>query len=72
MNTDEIKFIDSCFTVDHQQWGTWQSYDREGRKLITSLTEESCLNATRWYLKSRQESFTGSSVSYDDSVNGEL
>jgi len=61
-----MKRYDESFTVDRQIWGTYQSYDKEGHKLITSLTEESCLNATRWYLKARQEDrFTECGTTYD-------
>lgn len=50
-----MKKYDECFTVDRQSWGTYQSYDENGNKLITSLTEESCREATRWYLKHLQD-----------------
>ena len=43
--------IDNAFTVDRARWGTFRSYDHEGKGLITSLTEEACVNATRSYLK---------------------
>ena len=52
---EESKLIDDCFYVKEQQWGTWDSFDLEGKCLITSLTEESCINATRFYLKGLQE-----------------
>jgi len=47
--------IDGIFTVDRARWGTYRSYDHEGKALVTSLTEESCTNATRFYLKGLQE-----------------
>ncbi len=72
MNTDETHFIDGAFAVDHQRWGTWLSYDKEGNKLITSLTEEACIAATRWYLKARQDGFTESETRYEGSVGGKL
>lgn len=52
---EESKLIDDCFYVKEREWGTWDSYDKEGKCLITSLTEESCINATRFYLKGLQE-----------------
>ena len=64
--------IDGAFTVDKAQWGTWRSYDQEGKGLVTSLTEESCINATRSYLKWRQDGFTASSTSYTGEVGGKL
>jgi hypothetical protein len=65
-----VELIDDCFLVDQHSWGTWQSYDQEGRELITSLTEESCIAATRCYLKQRQEGFTEESTPYTESVPG--
>jgi hypothetical protein len=64
--------IDGAFTVDKASWGTWRSYDAEGKALVTSLTEESCINATRCYLKWRQDGFTDDSSSYDGTVGGKL
>lgn len=72
MNTDETHFIDEAFAVDHQRWGTWLSYDKEGNKLITSLTEDACVKATRWYLKAKQEGFTEETTTYDGVVGGKL
>jgi hypothetical protein len=72
MNPDDTVLIDGCFTVDRHRWGTWQSYDQDGNGLITSLTEEACIAATRWWLKSRQEGFTEAATTYDGSVQGKL
>ena len=64
--------IDGAFTVDKASWGTWRSYDQEGKGLVTSLTEGACVDATRFYLKARQEGFTESANSYTGSVDGKL
>ena len=64
--------IDSAFTVDKARWGTWSSYDHEGNGLVTSLTEEACINATRSYLKWKQDGFTENVSSYDGVVGGKL
>ena len=72
MNPDETVLIDGCFTVDRHRWGTWQSYDQEGKGLITSLREEACIRATRWYLKAKQEGFTAPEATYDSTVGGKL
>jgi hypothetical protein len=63
--------IDDAFYVQQKKWGTWQSYDKEGNGLITSLTEEQCISATRFYLKGRQEGFTESKT-YEGEVGGKL
>jgi len=65
------EFIDDAFYVEQQKWGTWDSYDKEGKQLITSLTEDECIKATRFYLKGRQEGFS-ESKSYESEVGGKL
>lgn len=54
-----MELIDDCFYVKKQPWGTWDSVDKNGEKLVTSFTEEDCLNATRFFLKTRQEKENG-------------
>lgn len=55
MIMEEPKLIDDAFYVDKKKYGLWYSTDKNGNGLITSLTEESCISATRFYLKFRQE-----------------
>ena len=64
--------VDGAFTVDKAKWGTWRSYDAEGKELVTSLTESACINATRCFLKWKQEGFTEDSTGYDGTVGGKL
>ena len=64
--------IDDAFTVSKSNIGTWRSYDAEGNPLITSPTEEACVRATRFYLKSKQERFTETAKVYDGTVGGKL
>jgi hypothetical protein len=72
LDVEHTSLIDGAFTVDKASWGTWRSYDHEGRGLVTSLTEEACINATRCYLKWRQDGFTENASSYDGTVGGKL
>ena len=67
----EKKLIDDCFYVEQRKWGTWQSTDKEGKGLITSLTEEECVLSTRWYLKQKQEGFLETKT-YEGEVSGKL
>lgn len=67
-----VHLYDDTFSVDPKKWGTFTSYDTEGQALITSLTEEECVRATRWYLKQKQEGFTDSDPTYDGEVGGKL
>lgn len=54
--------------------GLWNSGGKEGRKLISGLTEENVIQATRWYLKCEQESTLNnhSKVVNDGFVSGKL
>lgn len=72
LDVDDTILIDGCFTVDRARWGTWRSFDAEGKEIITALTEEQCISATRWYLKSKQEGFTDEARTYDSVVGGKL
>lgn len=65
--------IDDCFYVENQRWGTWKSYDKDGKALVTSLTSEACVAATRYYLKVKQENnLNDIGVSYEGTVGGKL
>lgn len=69
--SEEKKLIDDAFYVKKQRWGTWDSYDKEDKPILTSLTEDICVSATRFYLKGRQEGFP-ESKSYEGQVGGKL
>jgi len=73
MRKMEKKLIDDCFYVEQKKWGTWDSTDKEGNKLITSLTEDACVSATRYYLKLKQENRLNEvEVTYSSTVDGKL
>ncbi len=67
----EKKLIDECFYVEQKKWGTWDSTDLEGKGLVTSLTEQLCIEATRFYLKGRQEGWPETRT-YEGQVGGKL
>jgi hypothetical protein len=67
----EKKLIDDAFYVEQKSYGLWYSTDKDGNGLITSLTEEQCISATRFYLKGRQEGFSESKT-YESEVGGKL
>ena len=67
----EKKLIDDCFYVEEKRYGLWDSTDRDGNGLITSLTEQSCIEATRFYLKGRQEGWPETRT-YEGEVGGKL
>ena len=67
----EKKLIDDCFYVEEKKYGLWGSADKDGNGLVTSLTEQLCIEATRFYLKGRQEGFS-TSRTYEGQVGGKL
>ena len=71
LDVDDTHFIDGAFTVDKARWGTWRSFDREGKEILTALTEEQCVSATRWYLKYLQEGFPETKT-HEGTVGGKL
>ena len=68
---EDKKLIDDCFYVQEKRYGLWDSTDLDGKGLVTSLTEEQCISATRFYLKGRQEGFP-ESATYEGVVGGKL
>jgi hypothetical protein len=68
---EELNLIDDAFYVKQQRWGTWVSYGKDQKGLVTSLTRDECIQATRFYLKGRQEGFP-ESKSYQGEVSGKL
>jgi len=63
---------DDCFYVQQKKYGLWYSTDKEGNGLITSLSEELCVAATRFYLKGRQEGFPEPEKVHEGVVGGKL
>lgn len=57
MTLEDKEIYDGCFYCEKQRWGTWNSYDLEGKTIVTSLSKENCILATRFYLKGKQEGF---------------
>ena len=67
------ELIDDCFYVEEKKWGTWDSYDKDGKCIITALTEEDCVRATRYYLKLKQENrLNETEQTYSATVEGKL
>jgi len=71
--TDENDFwIDECFRVQYGKVGLWYSFDKQNTPLITALTKESCISATRFYLKGKQEGFEEPATRHEGVVGGKL
>ena len=69
---DDVATIDDAFWVKKQRWGTFVSVGADDLEIITALTEEQCVKATRFYLKGLQEGFTDDARTYDGVVGGKL
>jgi len=69
----EKQLIDDCFYVEQKKYGLWDSYDKDGKGIITSLTEEECVRATRFILKLKQENRLNEvGNTYSGTVDGKL
>lgn len=69
----EKKLIDDCFYVEQKRYGLWDSTDKDGKGIVTSLTEEECVRATRYILQGRQEGFDFPvEKTYTSTVDGKL
>jgi len=69
---EEKKLIDDCFYVKQGRF-LWDSYDLDGKGLVSALTEEDCISGTRFYLKGRQEGWNDANiVKHDGTVGGKL
>lgn len=71
----EKQLYDDAFYVEQKKWGTWDSYDKDGKCIVTSLTEEECVRATRFILKGRQEGWNDEQTvvkSENSTVGGKL
>ena len=64
-------YDDGAFTVDNITHG-WQSYGREGDKIIFSHSEDDCIYWTRRWLKAQQEGWPEARVINDGVVGGKL
>ena len=68
-----IEWYDDAFRVEQKKYGLWDSYDKDGKCIITSLTEEECVRATRFYLKGLQEGWDDANiVKHEGTVGGKL
>ena len=66
------KLIDDVFTVEKARF-LWHSKDKDGNGLVSALTEQACIIATRFYLKGKQDGWDKSEVrTYEGTVGGKL
>jgi hypothetical protein len=69
----EKQLIDEAFYVEQKKYGLWDSYDKDGKGIITALTEEECVKATRFMLKLKQENKLNQvGNTYSGTVDGKL
>ena len=67
----ENLYDDGAFYVEQSNWKTWKSFDKDGNALVTSLAQETCVAATRYYLKGKQEGFM-EVITHQGIVDGKL
>jgi hypothetical protein len=56
------EWIDDAFRVEQKKYGLWDSYDKDGKCIITALHEDECVRATRFYLKGCQEGWGDATI----------
>jgi len=64
------KLIDDCFYVEKARF-LWHSKDKDGNGLVSAMSEQACILATRFYLKGKQDGW-GETKSYSGTVGGKL
>ena len=71
--SEEKQLIDDAFYVEKARF-LWHSKDKDGNGLVSAVTEAQCINATRFYLKGKQEGWSedNSRVLNDGVVGGKL
>jgi hypothetical protein len=71
--SEEKQLIDDAFYVEKARF-LWHSKDKDGNGLVSAVTEAQCINATRFYLKGKQEGWNedNSRVVNDGTVGGKL
>jgi hypothetical protein len=67
----EVDWIDDTFRVEETRFKSWRSYAKDGKELITSLQRDTCIDATRFYLKGCQEGWS-TTTTYEGEVGGKL
>ena len=73
MTDSDLHYYDDLFAVERTRWGTYRSFNKEGKELITALNEDLCVNHTRFYLKGQQEGWDSLTCStYGGEVGGKL
>jgi len=66
-------YDDEAFYVEQKKYGLWDSYDKDGKGIVTSLNEEQCVRATRFMLKLKQENKLNEiGNTYSGTVDGKL
>jgi hypothetical protein len=66
-------YDDKAFYVEQKKYGLWDSYGKDGKCIVTSLTEEECVRATRFMLKLKQENKLNEiGNTYSGTVDGKL
>jgi hypothetical protein len=64
-------YDEGAFYLQQTRFKLWHSFDKDEKHIITSLTEEQCINATRCYLKWLQEGFP-ETTQHEGTVGGKL
>jgi len=75
--TDDYEWIEckwGDFRVEKKRFGTWTSFSKEGKELITGLTREIVVQGTHFYQEGVATNWANSTNSrkFDGTVGGKL
>jgi hypothetical protein len=67
------ELIDGAFYCEETPYKLWHSFDKDGKPLITAMTEEQCISGTRFYLKGLQDGWDDTNtIKHEGTVGGKL
>jgi len=68
----DYEWIDNIFRVQQKSFGTWSSYSKDGAGILTALSKEHLISATRWYLQAKQEGFPEQTIQCNGNAEEKL
>ena len=73
----EVEWFDTpwgSYRVEQKRFGTWTSYSKEGKELITGLTRDVVVSMSRFHLEGVATNWANCRTSdpYDGTVGGKL
>lgn len=76
-NEQEYEWIETewgTFRVEKKKWGTWESFGKDGKGIVTALTKDICISGTKFHLEGVSTNWANCETSkqFDGTVGGKL